>query len=125
MKNDGHEFLSGLVDSTPETFEGRFEKVARQLRAESWFSRDEFSLLHEAALNAVLCNAVLNGAGESGAAPHDGARCRHARHLELAFLEARDVLFASPGWQALPSVDQDRIEQACVLVRVADRNLLW
>jgi len=123
MKNDGQDFLEKLADSTPETFEERFELWSNRLDLGRWFSRNESILLYEAALRAVLCNVALNGTDPNATGHPDAERFRRSR--EIDFLEARDILFASPGWQALPLGEQSRLANAFLAVRVMEHKFRW
>jgi len=122
MKNDGQDFLEQLAGSTADTFESRFSLISRQLGLGTSFTRNELTLLYDAASRAAHCNAAINGLDDYG----PGIKAEHEprRHsLELEFLEARDIFYASPGWQTLPAAEQGPIDQAFLSVFVAEDKL--
>ena len=45
--------------------------------------------------------------------------------LELDFMTAREIFYASPGWQNLSHSDQESIRQAFLRVFVAEQKLAW
>ncbi|HVV73911.1 MAG TPA: hypothetical protein VHI52_20825 [Verrucomicrobiae bacterium] len=124
MNNDGQDSLDTLANGGADSLDTGIVALSKQMDLGRWFSRNEFSLLHEAALRAALCNSALNGSEPGGIAANLQAEAqRHAR--ELGFLEARDALFASPGWQDLPGAQQARLATALLSVAVSAGRFRW
>ena len=124
MKNPAQEFLQELGNLPPETFENRFSRASTQLGLAGEFTRNELTLLYEATFRATLCNLAINGLGAlAGKIPGDqeSNRCK----LERDFLVARDIFYASPGWQTLDPPEQETIEKVFLSVLVADDKLAW
>src|SRR5262245_30068960 len=105
MNNSSQEFLQELGSLPPDTFESRFSRTSIQLGLASDLTRNELTLLYEATFRATLCNLAINGLGGLGGnirPEQEGNRCR----LERDFMVARDVFYASPGWQNLEETNQ-------------------
>jgi hypothetical protein len=122
MKNDGQKFLEQLASSTSDSFEGRFSFNSSRLGLGASFSRNELTLLFQAALLARRCNDVFNGLDDGRLAFHVDLEARR-NGLEFAFMEARDILYASPGWQALSPAEQSSIERVFLAVSIAEDRL--
>jgi len=122
MKNDGQKFLEQLARSTSDSFEGRFSFNSNRLGLGAFFSRNELTLLYEAALLARRCNEAFNGLDEGRLGLHVDLESRR-NGLELGFMEARDILYASPGWQTLSPAEQASIERVFLSVSVAEDRL--
>ncbi len=124
MKTDGQDYLEQLASLPPNTFENRFSKISNRLRLGDSLSRNELTLLYEAAFRATLCNIAINGLGGCRGLirpEHEPHRLR----LEREFMEAREVFCASPGWQTLTPAEQGPIERIFLTVLVADDKLAW
>src|SRR3974390_655937 len=105
MKNPAQEFLQELGNLPSDTFESRFSQVSNQLGLAVSFSRNELTLLYEATRRATLCNIALNGLGNRAGRISQEQETQR-RKLEDDFMVARDVLYASPGWQTLQETEQ-------------------
>ena len=122
MTNDGQSFLDQLAAFPPDSFENRFSLVAGRLGLAAALERNELTLLFDAAYGATLCNIALNGIGLKGGAIL--AKNEHERsRLEHEFLVARDVLFASPGWQGLARPEQLALSKIFLTVLVTPEKL--
>jgi len=124
VRNPAQEFLSGLASFPADSFESRFCHQSASLNLAAKFDRNELTLLYEAGLGADLCQLAFNGRepnGQNILRSDEGRRCR----LEWEFLNARDIFYASPGWQNLPVEDQQLIERAFLSVAVAENNQAW
>jgi hypothetical protein len=122
MNDEEQDYFQELAGSAPGTLGTRFRVISQQLALHQAFSRNEWTLLGEAALRAALCSSALNGRDGYGPALHPEHELRR-RSLEIAFLEARDMLFASPGWQSLGSGTQDQIISGVLTVYVDEDQL--
>jgi hypothetical protein len=69
-----------------------------------------------------MCNIAFNGLSLPSREIQP-AREQERTRLELEFMVARDVLFASPGWQALSRVDQLALSRIFLAVAVAPEKL--
>lgn len=122
MKNDGQKFLEELAGSRPDTFECQFYAASRRFGLGASFTRNELTLLYEAALLASSCNAAFNGL--EGWGPKLRASDERRRwELETAFMEACDILYASPGWQTLPEEEREPLAREFLRVAVEDDRL--
>ncbi len=122
MKNSGQEYLEQLASLPPNTFDSQFSRNASRLGLGTLLGRNELKLLYDAAFLAILCNIAFNGLGVYGGQirpEKEGTR----RNLERQFMVARDILCASPGWQALSQPKRMRTERLFLHVFVADANL--
>jgi hypothetical protein len=123
MKNDGQTFLEELGHCPPNTFERRFSVVSGKLGLGTTWERNELQLLYEATLSATRCNLMFNDAGapagKTGRPHNESNRTR----LERDFMAACDILFASPGWQALSEARQKLLRTIFLGVCVTDQNL--
>ncbi len=122
MKNSGQEYLERLASLPPNTFDSQFSRNASRLGLGTLLGRNELKLLYDAAFLAILCNIAFNGLGVYGGQirpEKEGTR----RNLERQFMVARDILHASPGWQALSQPKRARTERLFLNVFVADANL--
>ena len=122
MKNDGQKFLEQLANSNSDSFDSRFSCRSNRLGLGGSFSRNELTLLYEAALLAARCNQAFNGLDEGTPACHLDVETRR-NGLELAFMEARDILYAAPGWQTLAQAEQESIDRAFLTISVAEDKL--
>lgn len=124
MKTDGQQFLQELADLPPDTFDHRFAKTSARLGLGVLFDRNELKLLYEASLRALVCNLAINGIGaENGviSPEQEGER----RQFEQEFMEARDLFYASPGWQNLAESARRSVEECFLSVFVLDDRLAW
>jgi hypothetical protein len=121
MNDKEQDYFQELAGSAPGTLGTRFRVISQQLALHEAFSRNEWTLLGEAALRAALCSSALNGRDGFGSVhpEHEPRR----RSIEIAFLEARDMHFASPGWQALGSATQDQVITDVLTVYVDEDKL--
>ncbi len=111
-KNDSQEFLEQLESLGADTFEGHFCQASKRYGLGDSFTRNELVLLYETAFLAVRCNEAFNAAEIRG--------CDESQRveLEIAFMEARDMLHASPGWQVLPEAERQLLELEFLAVQV-------
>jgi hypothetical protein len=119
---DAPNFLEDLARLPADTFESRFSKVAVELGLGALFDGNELKLLYDAALCASLCNLAFNGSEASGGEirpEHEAQR----RKLEGDFMVAREIFWASPGWQTLSDSEREPIEQHFLRVLVAEEKL--
>ena len=124
MKDPAQEFLQELGNLPPHTFESNFSRASNQLGLAGELTRNELTLLYEATFRATLCNLAINGLGKlAGKIPGDQEPNRSK--LERDFMVARDIFFASPGWQTLEPLEQETIEKVFLGVMVADDKLAW
>jgi hypothetical protein len=124
MKNAAQEYLQELGHLPPDSFESRFSRTSMQLGLGDSFSRNELTLLYEATFRATLCNLAINGLGAlRGNIRPDGEANRSL--LERDFMVARDVFYASPGWQDLEEAEQEPINRIFLGVSVAEDKLAW
>jgi len=124
MKNPAQEFLQELGNLPSDTFENRFSRASNQLGLAGTLTRNELSLLYEATFRATLCNLAINGLGAlAGKIPANQElnRCK----LERDFMVAREIFYASPGWQTLDEPGRETIEKVFLSVMVADDKLAW
>src|SRR5262249_41635872 len=118
------EFLQELGNLPPHTFESHFSRASNQLGLAGELTRNELTLLYEATFRATLCNLAINGLGKlAGKIPGDQEP--NSSKLERDFMVARDIFFASPGWQTLESLEQETIEKVFLGVMVDDDKLAW
>ena len=122
MTNHSQSFLDQLATFPPDSFENRFSLVVRCLGLVVAFERNELTLLFEAAYYATLCNIAFNGLGNPNREIQPAGEQERTR-LEFEFMVARDVLFASPGWQALSRADQLALSRIFLAVAVAPERL--
>lgn len=124
MKNPAQEFLQELGNLPPDTFESRFSRASNQLGLGGELTRNELTLLYEATFRATLCNLAINGLGKlAGKIPSEQESNRWK--LERDFMVARDIFYASPGWQTLEPFEQETIEKVFLGVMVVDDKLAW
>jgi hypothetical protein len=122
MKNHGQAFLEELASQPPDTFEGRFSTVSTKLGLGRDLGRNELQLLYQATLEAALCNLRINGLAGCGGKVRPEDEPNRTR-LEREFMEARDMLFASPGWQTLTESEQVKLQKIFLSVLVTDDKL--
>jgi len=122
MTNHSQSFLDQLATFPPDSFENRFSMVVRRLGLAIALERNELTLLFEAAYRATLCNIAFNGLSTPNRRMQPAKEQERTR-LEFDFMVARDVLFASPGWQALPRADQIALSRIFLTVTVAPEKL--
>jgi len=124
MKNQAQEFLQELGNLPPDTFESRFSRASTQLGLAGELTRNELTLLYDATFRATLCNLAINGLGRLAGkilSDQELNRCK----LEKDFMVARDIFYASPGWQTLDPPEQETIEKVFLSVMVAPDKLAW
>jgi len=122
MRNNAQAFLDTLANLPPDTFENRFSKTSTSLGLGLVFGRNELTLLYEAAVRAQLCTIVLNSPRVADAKIKSLDEMTRVK-LETEFLTARDILYASPGWQNLSASEQDPIQRIFLTVVIAECNL--
>ena len=122
MKTDGQQFLQEMHRLPRETFAHRFAHTSAQLRLGEVFDRNELTLLYEASLRALLCNLSINGIGATCGQVRPGDEAQR-RQLEQEFMQARDLFYASPGWQNLTRCAKASIEDQFLSVLVLDDRL--
>ncbi len=122
MKNYGQAFLDELAGLPPDTFESRFSTSSSTLGLGAILDRNELTLLYEAAFRANLCTEAINGVDqhEGRIKPEDEP---HRVKLETEFMVARDIFYASPGWQTLSPSDQGIIDRLFLTVAVMESKL--
>jgi hypothetical protein len=122
MTNNGQAFLDRLANLPPDTFESRFSKTSTRMGLGVVFGRNELTLLYEAAVRAELCTIVLNSrrVADGKIKPLDEVT---RVKLETEFLTARDILYASPGWQNLSASERQPIQRIFLTVVIAECNL--
>jgi len=123
MKDPAQEFLQELGSLPPYTFESRFSRASNQLGLAEAFSRNELSLLYEATRKATACDDAINSPAALVGTTSDQEPKRYT--LEREFMIAREIFYASPGWQNLEEQDRNTIEQVFLSVAVADDKLAW
>lgn len=124
MKNPAQDFLQELGNLPPDSFESRFSRASTQLGLAGELTRNELTLLFEATFRATLCNLAINGLGAlAGKILPDQEPSRFK--LERDFMVARDILFASPGWQTLELSEQETLEKVFLSVVVKEEKLAW
>jgi hypothetical protein len=124
MITDGQKFLLELVELPLETYEHFFAERAWRLGLGAVFDRNDLRLLYEASLCAASCNYAFNECcrcGFSSAVQHEPHRTR----LEYDYMAARDLFYASPGWQNLAESKRAQVEQSFLNVSVRDDQLAW
>jgi hypothetical protein len=124
MTRDGHHFLKELASFPASTFEGRFFQMSRVLDLGTALTETELMLLYEAGFYATLCNISFNGLGGCSGAIKPERESNRIR-LEHAFMAAREALYASPGWTALPSSKKASVQTKFLKVYVAPDSLVW
>ena len=124
INHDGQHFLEALASLPTDTFESRFAATLTGLGLAQVFDRNELTLLYEASVKAMACNVAINGIGivEQRIRPQDETR---RSWLEREFMVARDLFFASPGWQNLDHNTRKTLEQTFLSVVVLDDRLAW
>jgi hypothetical protein len=122
MKSGSQEFLEQLAALPTDCFERRFALRLAQLGLERMLERNELTLLCEAALRASLCQRAVNDARNGKIMPEQESE---RLSLEWAFMTAREILYASPGWQSLDQTAQERVEEMFLRVAVGDEFLAW
>ena len=78
--------------------------------------------LYEAAFLAALCNIAINGLGGCGGRIKP-EREPNRRRLEREFMAARDKLYATFGWQALPPLVRHPVQTVFPRISVNENNL--
>ena len=123
MKNRGQEYLEQLAALPPNTFDSQFSRNASRPGLGGLLGCNELKLLYDAAFLAILCNIAFNGLGVYGGQIRPEKE-RTRTSLERQFMAAREVLYASPGWQALSPAKRMRAERLFLNVFVAEKNLV-
>jgi hypothetical protein len=122
MMTTGEEYLNELAGFPPRTFPSQFAGRATRLRLGTVLDRTELKWLYEAAFLAALCNIAINGLGGC-AGRIKPEREPNRRRLEREFMAARDKLYASAGWQALPAPVRHRIQTVFLRISVNEDKL--
>ena len=122
MKTDGQQFLEEMARLPEKTFDHRFAETSAGLGLGEVFDRNELKLLYEASWRALVCNLAINGIGalDGKVRPEDEAE---RRYLETEFMDARELFYASPGWQNLSRCEQTPIENCFLRVLVLEDRL--
>ncbi|HTL54740.1 MAG TPA: hypothetical protein VL361_03640 [Candidatus Limnocylindrales bacterium] len=123
MKTDGQKFLDELAALPCNCFDHRFAESSAKLGLGAVFDRNELKLLYEASLRALLCHLAINGVGTPG--PIRAEEEPERRYSEQQFMGARELLYASPGWQNLAEALRERVESNFLNVFVNQENLAW
>lgn len=122
MNSNGQEYLEQLASLPSNTFDSQFSRNASRLGLGELLGSNELKLLYDAAFLAILCNISFNGLGVySGEIRPEKESTR--LNLERQFMKAREVLYASPGWQTLGQSKRARAERLFLNVFVAEANL--
>ncbi|GEM_PF-6441285 len=124
MNTSGNDFLGRFVRFPTGSFEHRFVRASTRLKLGELLDRNELNLLMDAAFRAALCNIAFNGMGGFSGIVRPEHEPRR-RRLEQEFMEAREIFYASPGWQLLEAGTQRRIQDVFLSVFVTDDNLAW
>ena len=124
MKSSSQDFLEQLAALPPDSFEHRFGQRSAQLGLGSILERNDLTLLCEAALRASLCQNAFNQVAADADKTSPDLETRRVR-LEWEFLEARDMFYASPGWQTLDELTQSLIVKIFLTVAVLDECFAW
>jgi len=105
-----------------DSFESRFSGNSTRQGLGLALDRNELTLLFDTAFCVDLCNLAINGSERYGGETKSEQEARR-RKLELDFMTARDIFYASPGWQTLTPEEQATVEQTFLTVLVADDKL--
>lgn len=122
--SDGERFLRELAELPPDTYENFFARCALELGLGMVFDRNDLRLLYEASFSATACNLAFNThclCADGGQARNEARRTR----LEREFMAARDLFYASPGWQNLPDSRKESIAECLLRVVVRDDLMAW
>lgn len=122
MKSHGQAFLQELANLPTNTFENRFSDISRRLGLGATLERNELTLLYEAALCATLLNIAINAPLDGEAKPRPKQEANRLK-FETAFMTARDILYASAGWQNLPAAEREVLRKIFLNVFIAEQNL--
>lgn len=118
----GENYLNELAGFPPRTFPSHFAGSATRLRLGTVLDRTELKWLYEVAFLAALCNIAINGLGGCGGRIKP-EREPNRRRLEREFMAARDKLYATVGWQALPPFVRRPIQTVFLRISVNENNL--
>jgi hypothetical protein len=119
----GEDYLNELGTSPPETFASKFANSATRLHLGTALDATELEWLHESAFVAALCHMAINGQGAWGGMIEREQEPNRSK-LESEFMVARDKLYASAGWQALPSSARQLIQRRFLRIHVNEDNLV-
>jgi hypothetical protein len=122
MMTTGENYLNELAGFPPRTFPSHFAGSATRLRLGTVLDRTELKWLYEAAFLAALCNIAINGLGGCGGRIKP-EREPNRRRLEREFMAARDKLYATVGWQALPPFVRHPVQTVFLRISVNENNL--
>jgi hypothetical protein len=122
MKTGGQSFLDQLSGPWCNGFERGFSKISIRLGLGNTLMEHELRLLYEATFCATLCNIDFNDLGGCAGEVKPEAEANRI-NLEREFMAARDKLYASAGWQALPASAKGPIQRTFLSVLVAEDNL--
>ena len=122
MMNHSQSYLDQLATFPAHSFENRFSMVVSRLGLAAVLERNELILLLEAAGRATLCNIAFNNLDRRNGEIHPMKESERNR-LEFEFMVARDVLFASPGWQGLSRAEQLALSRIFLTVAVTSAQL--
>lgn len=122
MKNSTQEFLAYLTALPANCFEHRFAQRLAHLNLAGVLDRNDLTLLCEAALRAHLCQIAIDSAG-SGKTRTDKESER--LRAEWDFMNARDIFYASPGWQTLDVATQGKLVNEFLTVAVKEHCFAW
>ena len=122
MKSNSQDFLAQLTALPPDCFEHHLGERLERLGLGAMLEPNDLTLLCEAALRANICQGALNGVQEGKISPQQEAK---RVRLEWEFMTARDIFYASPGWQTLDESVHDIVRQMFLNVTVAEACLAW
>jgi hypothetical protein len=120
---EGKKFLRELARLPVDTYEFYFSRCANELGLGFVLDRNDLRLLFEASFSATSCNLTLNESCACLTQPIKQEIIR--RRLEQEFMVAREVFFASPGWQNLPAPKRALVRERFLRVSVRDDLLAW
>lgn len=121
---EGQTFLCELAALPADTYEHFFARCAAELQLGLVMDRNDLRLLYEASFTANACNLALNRECACAGAAASSMEARRTR-MEYAFMAARDLFYASPGWQNLASAKRISLEQRFLQVAVRGDLLAW
>ena len=122
MTTSSRDFLEMLADCAPNSFERRFAAISTRLVLGEALNGHDLGLLYDAALDAALCCIAFNGWGGCGGEIRPEREFNRIK-LEREFMIARDKCFASAGWKALATSQQEAVQRIFLNVFVAEENL--
>ena len=122
MASDGQKYLPQAVEVLPPAFQDKVREIAARLDLDKWLDETELNALSQAAYYGTLCNIAFNGLGgcQGEIRPdREGNRMR----IEREFMAARNRLWETAGWQALPEIKKGPAHRIFLNVYVVEGNL--